>query len=274
MTKIDKTHKLSVSRQCELLNVTRSSFYYSPCKNNSYNEELMKLIDEQYTVTPFYGVPRMVAHLRGLGHKINPKRIRRLYRQMDLHAMGPKPNTSTPHKGNGHSVYPYLLRGYKVNRPDQVWAMDITYVPIDGGHMYLVAIIDLYSRYIVAWSLSNTMTSEWCRECLEIAIDRYGAPEIINTDQGSQFTSPTFTEFTASYKDLQLSMDGKGRAIDNIFIERFWRNLKYEKIYLEPSSNGLELYHKIKDYMKFYNTERPHQSLEYKTPEQMYLLVA
>jgi putative transposase len=138
-----------------------------------------------------------------------------------------------PHKGNGHSVYPYLLRGYKVNRPNQVWAMDITYVPIDGGHMYLVAIIDLYSRYIVAWSLSNTMTSEWCRECLEIAIDRYGAPEIINTDQGSQFTSPTFTEFTASYKDLQLSMDGKGRAIDNIFIERFWRNLKYEKIYLD-----------------------------------------
>lgn len=274
MTKVDKTHKLSVSRQCELLNVTRSSFYYSPCKNNSYNEELMKLIDEQYTVTPFYGVPRMVAHLRGLGHKINPKRIRRLYRQMDLYAMGPRPNTSIPHKGNGHSVYPYLLRGYKVNRPDQVWAMDITYVPIDGGHMYLVAIIDLYSRYIVAWSLSNTMTSEWCRECLEIAIDRYGAPEIINTDQGSQFTSPTFTEFTASYKDLQLSMDGKGRAIDNIFIERFWRNLKYEKIYLEPSSNGLELYHKIKDYMKFYNTERPHQSLEYKTPEQMYLLVA
>jgi putative transposase len=199
MTKVDKTHKLSVSRQCELLNVSRSSFYYSPCKNNFYNEELMKLIDEQYTMTPFYGVPRMVAHLRGLGHRINPKRIRRLYRQMDLYAMGPRPNTSIPHKGNGHSVYPYLLRGYKVNRPNQVWAMDITYVPIDGGHMYLVAIIDLYSRYIVAWSLSNTMTSEWCRECLETAIDRYGAPEIVNTDQGSQFTSPIFTGFTAEY---------------------------------------------------------------------------
>lgn len=152
--------------------------------------------------------------------------------------------------------------------------MDITYVPIDGGHMYPVAIIDVYSRYMVSWSLSNTMTSEWCRECLETAINRYGAPEILNTDQGSRFTSPIFTEFIASYQDLKLSMDGKGRAIDNIFIERFRRNIKYEKLYLEPSENGLELYHKIKDYMKFYNAERPHQSPEYKKPEQMYFLAA
>ena len=274
MTKVDKTHKLSISRQCELLDVPRSSFYYSPRKNSSCNEELMKLIDKQYTITPFYGVPRMVAHLRGLGHEVNPKRIRRLYREMDLHAMGPRPNTSKAHKGNGHTVYPYLLRGLKITRPNQVWAMDITYVPIDGGHMYPVAIIDVYSRYIVSWSLSNTMTAEWCRECFKTAINRYGAPEILNTDQGSQFTSPIFTEFIASYRGFRLSMDGKGRAIDNIFIERFWRNIKYEKLYLEPSENGLELYHKIKDYMKFYNAERPHQSLEYKKPEQIYFLAA
>lgn len=214
----------------------------------------MKLIDKQYTITPFYGVPRMVVHLRGLGYTVNPKRIHRLYRQMDLHAMGPRPNTSKPHKGNGHTVYPYLLNGLKINRSNQVWAMDISYVSIDSGHMYLVAIIDLYSRYVVSWSLSNTMTAKWCRACLEWAIDRYGAPEILNTDQGSQFTSPVFTEFAVSHQGLKLSMDGKGRAIDNVFIERFWRNIKYEKIYLEPSSNGLELYHKIKDY----NTLTPH----------------
>jgi putative transposase len=152
--------------------------------------------------------------------------------------------------------------------------MDITYIPLAGSHLYLVAIIDVYSRYIVGWSLSNTMTACWCRECLEEAIKHHSAPEIINTDQGSQFSSPVFTEFIASYRGFRLSMDGKGRAIDNIFIERFWRNIKYEKLYLEPSENGLELYHKIKDYMRFYNAERSHQSLEYKKPEQMYFLAA
>ncbi|GAB1360177.1 putative transposase [Porphyromonadaceae bacterium KH3R12] len=274
MAKIDKTHQISVSRQCYLLDVPRSSFYYSPLEEGSNNEELMKQIDEQYTFTPFYGVPRMTEHLRGLGYKVNPKRIRRLYRKMDLFAIGPRPNTSKPHKGEGHGIHPYLLRGMTVDRPNQVWAMDITYIPLAGSHMYLVAIIDVYSRYIVGWSLSNTMTTRWCRECLEEAVTRYGAPEILNTDQGSQFSSFDFWGNFSLHPDLKFSMDGKGRAIDNIFIERFWRSLKYEKIYLEPSDNGLELYHKIKDYMNFYNMERAHQGLGYKKPVEMFRTAA
>lgn len=274
MSKIDKTHSLSVSRQCDLLDVPRSSFYYSPREDGSYNEELMKQIDKQYMITPFYGVPRMTHHLRGIGYEVNPKRVRRLYRKMDLYATGPRPNTSKPHRGASHVIYPYLLRGLKVTRPNQVWAMDITYIPLAGSHLYLVGIIDVYSRYIVGWSLSNTMTARWCRECLEEAIKHHGAPEIINTDQGSQFSSPEFSAYFSSYEGLKFSMDGKGRAIDNIFIERFWRNIKYEKLYLEPSDNGLELYHKIKDYMKYYNQERPHQGLEYKRPMEVYRAAA
>ena len=177
MAKIDKTHSLSVSRQCKLLNVPRSSFYYSPREDSSYNEELMKQIDKQYLITPFYGVPRMTHHLHGLGYKVNHKRVRRLYREMDLYGMGPRPNTSKPHKGEGHVIYPYLLRGLSIERPNQVWAMDITYIPLAGSHMYLVAIIDVYSRYIVGWSLSNTMTARWCRECLEEAIKRQARQE-------------------------------------------------------------------------------------------------
>ena len=229
----------------------------------------MKLIDKQYLETPFYGVPRMVAYLKGLGHKVNPKRIRRLYQLMDLHAIGPGPNTSRPHKGEGHTVYPYLLRGLKITRVNQVWGMDITYVPIGNGYMYLVAVIDLFSRFIVGWSLSNTMTAPWCKECVERAIHTHGKPEILNTDQGRQFTCPLFTEFITG-GDISFSMDGKGRAIDNIFIERFWRSIKYEKIYIEPSDDGVELFGKIKGYMEFYNNKRPHQSLGYKKPEQVF----
>lgn len=271
---MDKNHKLSIKRQCELLEVCRSSFYYVPREDSSLNHELMKLIDKQYLETPFYGVPRMTAFLRGLGYKINPKRIRRLYRLMDLQAIGPRPNTSRPHKGKGHHIYPYLLRGLNITRPNQVWAMDITYVPVGNGYMYLVAIIDLYSRYIVGWSLSNTMTSDWCKACLITAILTHGKPEILNTDQGGQFTSPGFAEFVTEDQEIKLSMDGKGRAIDNIFIERFWRNIKHEKIYLEPSEDGIELYGKIKDYMEFYNTRRPHQSLGYEKPVRIYAQAA
>lgn len=266
-------HKLSIKRQCELLEVNRSSFYYIPLEESSYNDELMKLIDKQYLETPFFGVPRMTEYLRSLGHRINPKRIRRLYRLMNLHAIGPRPNTSKPHKGKGHSIFPYLLRNMEITRPNQAWGMDICYVPVGRGYMYLVAIIDLYSRYIVGWSLSNTMTSEWVRECLEGAITRHGEPEIVNTDQGSQFTSPIFTSYFNGIS-TGLSMDGKGRWVDNVFIERFWRNIKYEKIYAEPSDNGLELYEKIKWYMEFYNTRRPHQSLKYLKPEQLYAQAA
>ena len=266
---MDKDEKVSVKRQCELLEVCRSSFYYVPRQEGSDNQELMKLIDKQYMETPFYGVLRMTEHLRELGHVVNPKRIRRLYRLMDLHAIGPRPNTSRPHKGEGHTIFPYLLRNLEIARPNQIWAMDITYVPVGNGYMYLFAIIDLYSRYIVGWSLSNTMTAGWCKECLETSVARFGKPEIINTDQGSQFTAPKFTGYVLG-EDIQFSMDGKGRAIDNIFIERFWRNIKYEKIYLEPSDDGLELYGKIKQYMEFYNTRRQHQSLGYKRPEQVF----
>ena len=184
MGKIDKTHSLSVSRRCQLMNVAQSSFYYSPLEDGSYNEELMKQIDKQYMITPFYGVPRMTNYLRGLVYEVNPKRIRRLYRKMDLYAVGPRPNTSKFHKGEGHAIYPYSLRGLTIERSNRVWAMDITYIPLTGSHMYLFAIIDVYNRYVVGWSLSNTMTARWCRECLEEAIMRYDTPEIINTDQG------------------------------------------------------------------------------------------
>lgn len=272
--KVEKSTPLSVKRQCELLEVSRSSFYYVPQEDNSYNLELMELIDKEYLKHPFFGVPRMTEYLRTLGHKVNPKRIRRLYRIMDIHAIGPRPNTSKPHKGEGHTIFPYLLRGLKAERPNQVWAMDITYIPVGNGFMYLVAIIDLYSRFIVGWSLSNTMTAQWCKECFEMAIMKHGRPEILNTDQGSQFTSPAFTDFVTKGDQTQMSMDGKGRAIDNIFIERFWRNIKYEKIHLEPSADGLELYQKVKDYMAFYNAERQHQSLGYKIPMKVYLAAA
>ena len=198
----------------------------------------MELIDKQYTKTPFYGVPRMVQYLRENGHQVNPKRIRRLYRKMDMHAIGPRPNTSKPHKGDGHIIYLYLLRGLKIERPNQVLTMDITYVPVGNGHMYLVAIIDLYSRFIVKWSLSNRMTATWCKECLEMSIIQFGTPEILNADQGSQFTSPVFTKFIDTLESTQFSLDGNGRAIENIFIERFWRNIKYEKINPEPSEDG------------------------------------
>ncbi len=234
----------------------------------------MKQIDKRYMITPFYGVHRMTLHSRDLGHEVNHKRVRRLYRKMGMYATGPRPNTSKPHKGEGHVVYPYLPRGLYIDRPNQVWAMDITYIPLAGGHMYLVAIIDVYSRYIVGWSLSSTMSARWCHEWLEEAIKRHGTPGIINTDQGSQFTSPEFSGYFSLYPGLQFSMDGKGRAIDNIFIERFWPNLKYEKIYLEPSDSGWELYHKIKDYMKFYNIERPHHGLAYKRPVEMFRAAA
>ncbi|WP_240524773.1 IS3 family transposase [Candidatus Sulfidibacterium hydrothermale] len=266
---MNRKEEISVKRQCELLEVNRSSFYYVPRQEGSYNQELMKLIDKQYMKTPFYGVMRMTTYLRNIGYPVNAKRVRRLYRLMDLQAIGPRPNTSKPHKGEGHTVFPYLLRNLEITHSNQVWAMDITYVPVGNGYMYLFAIIDLYSRYIVGWSLSNTMTTQWCKQTLEQAIKDHGKPKMINTDQGSQFTATEFTEFVTG-KGITFSMDGKGRAIDNIFIERFWRNIKYEKLYLEPSEDGLELYEKIKDYIEFYNTQRPHQSLAYKMPVKVF----
>lgn len=269
---VDKASEMSIVRQCELLEIHRSGLYYKPVGERAYNLELMRMIDEQFMLHPWLGVPRMTRWLRlDKGHWVNPKRIERLYRIMGLQAVGPKPNTSRP--GKNHRVYPYLLRNLKIERPNQAWAMDITYIPVRGGYLYLCAVIDLYSRYVVNWSLSNTMTSEWCRDTLKHAIEQCGCPEIVNTDQGSQFTAEEFTSYVLSDNraaNISLSMDGKGRAIDNIFIERLWRSLKYEHVYLFPASDGLECYKGIQQYFKYYNHERRHQSLEYRTPQRVY----
>lgn len=269
---VDKAHcQLSIVQQCFLLSIHRSGLYYKPVGETALNLELMRLIDEHFMLRPWLGVPRMTEWLvQDMGYKINHKRIERLYGLMGLQAVGPKPNTSKRNKD--HKVYPYLLRNLKIERPNQVWAMDITYIPVRGGYLYLVAVIDLYSRYVLNWSLSNTMTSEWCVQVLDEAIDMYGCPEIINTDQGCQFTSKEFTGYVLdkAQRDIRPSMDGKGRAIDNIFIERLWRSVKYEHVYLFPASDGIECYNGLKTYFAYYNTERRHQSLDDQTPQTVY----
>ncbi len=233
---VEESHpKLSVSRQCKLLSIHRSGHYYQPKRESSYNLKLMRLIDEQYLQHPYYGVPRMTAWLRSGDHQINHKRIGRLYKLMGLEAVGPKPNTSKPF--SEHQKRPYLLKGLKITRVNQVWATDITYVPMENGFMFMVAVIDLYSRYIIGWSLSNTMTAEWCSQVVDQAVKQHGKPDIVNTDQGSQFTSEVFTN-TVDSLQINLSMDGKGRAIDNVFIERFWRSIKYECLYLNAFQMG------------------------------------
>lgn len=266
---IDKAGQLSVARQCDLLEVHRSGLYYQPVPETSFNLELMRQIDEKHMLHPWLGVPRMTQWLRkDMGLQVNHKRVERLYGLLGIQAIGPKPNTSKP--GKGHKIYPYLLRHLAIDRPNQVWAMDITYIPVQGGYLYLVAVIDLYSRYVLSWSLSNTMTSRWCRQTLEEAIRRFGSPEIINTDQGSQFTAEEFSLFVVNDLKIRLSMDGKGRAIDNIFIERLWRSVKYEHVYLFPEFDGLECYQGLKEYFKYYNEERRHQSLNDETPLTVY----
>ena len=270
---VDKasTGKLSIVRQCELLEIHRSGLYYKCAPESDYNLELMRLIDQEHLLHPWLGVPRMTTWLRkDMGHQINHKRIERLYRLMGIQAVGPKPNTSKRNKA--HKVYPYLLRGLKINRLNQVWAMDITYIPVQGGFLYLVAVIDLYSRYVVNWSLSNTMTAQWCKMVLDEAIELHGYPEIVNTDQGSQFTADEFANYVLDKQkhDIKLSMDGKGRAIDNIFIERLWRSVKYEHVYLCPAADGLECYRGMKEYFEYYNHQRRHQSLDDETPFSVY----
>ncbi|MFV0627466.1 MAG: IS3 family transposase [Alphaproteobacteria bacterium] len=271
-THVGKAKALSIRRQCELVEISRSSFYYQPIKESELNLELMGLIDKEYLLHPWLGVPRMTTWLReDKGYKVNPKRIERLYRLMGLSAIGPKPNTSKKGKGSQHRVYKYLLKGLKIERCNQVWAMDITYIPVKGGYLYLCAIIDLYSRFVVGWSLSNTMSSQWCRQTLQTATQQYGIPEILNTDQGSQFTAYEFCDWvTHPDQGIRLSMDGKGRAIDNIFIERLWRSLKYEHVYLFPAEDGLDCYQGIQSYFEYYNKQRRHQSLENQTPLSIY----
>ena len=259
--------RLSVVRQCDLLGIHRSGLYYQPCAESQENLDVMRMLDEQYFKTPFYGVRRLRVWLQNQGYLINRKRLLRLMRQMGWQTLFRRKSTSDPDKQN--RVYPYLLKGLLIERANQVWATDITYVPMKKGFMYLCAVIDLHTRFVLNWSVSNTMSAEWCKQVVDEAIQQYGCPEIFNTDQGSQFTSAIFTALLTDNK-IQISMDGKGRAIDNIFIERLWRTVKYEHIYLHVADDGLKLYQGLKDYFIFYNEQRPHQSLKYKTPAAYY----
>jgi putative transposase len=257
---------LSVRRQCELLGLCRSGLYYEPAGETPENLRLMRRIDEQYTACPFYGSRRMTAWLTQHGEGVNRKRVQRLMRIMGLEAIYPKPRLSTA--GKGHKVYPYLLRGVRVERPDQVWSTDITYVPMASGFMYLAAVIDWYSRYVLAWRLSNTLDGSFCREMLEEAL-RGGRPEVFNTDQGVQFTASAFTGRLEA-AGVAVSMDGRGRALDNVFVERLWRTVKYENIYLRGYEAVPELHRGLARYFAFDNGERLHQSLGYRTPAAVY----
>lgn len=257
---------MSVRRQCELLGLNRSSLYYEPLGETPENLRLMRMIDEQYTACPFYGSRRMMIWLGEQGEEVNRKRVQRLMRKMGLEAIYPKPNLSVA--GRGHKVYPYLLRGVTIERPDQVWSTDITYVPMKQGFMYLAAVIDWYSRYVITWRLSNTLDGWFCVEMLEEAL-RGGKPEIFNTDQGVQFTASAFTG-CLERAGVSVSMDGRGRALDNVFVERLWRSVKYEDIYIRGYETVRELTEGLGRYFAFYNHERFHQSLDYQTPAAVY----
>lgn len=258
---------LSVDRQCNLLAIHRSGLYYQPCAESEENLAIMRLLDEQYFKTPFYGVRRLTVWLQRQGYQINRKRVKRLMDLMGWQTIFRAPRTSDPDKQ--HKVYPYLLKGMDITKANQVWATDITYIPMRKGFMYLCAVMDLHTRYVVNWSISNTMSAEWCKQVMEEAIENNGKPQIANSDQGSQFTSEVFTSLLND-NNIQISMDGKGRAIDNIFVERLWRSVKYEHIYLHTPADGIELYEGLKRYFQFYNSERFHQSLDYQVPEVLY----
>ena len=258
---------LSVARQCRLLSISRSSYYHTAAGESAENLALMVEIDRQFLETPFYGVRQMRWHLRALGHRVNVKRVRRLMRLMGLMPIYQRPRTSIPAKG--HKIYPYLLRGVTVDRPNQVWCADITYIPLARGFLYLVAIMDWWSRKVLAWRLSNTMDVQFCVDALEEALGRYGAPEIFNTDQGSQFTSWPWTQRLRE-AGIRISMDGRGRFLDNIFIERLWRSLKYECVYLHAFSGGGEARGSIGKWIDFYNDRRPHAAHGGATPAGVY----
>jgi putative transposase len=260
--------KPRVRRQCELLGLNRSSLYYKPAGESSENLRLMRLIDEQYTACPFYGSRRMTAWLTQQGEPVNRKRVQRLMRLMGLEAIYPKPRLSAA--GRGHRTYPYLLRGVAIQRPDQVWSADITYVAMVSGFMYLAAAIDWFSRYVVAWRLSNTLDGAFCTEMLDEALSR-GRPEVFNTDQGVQFTAEAFTGRLES-AGVAVSMDGRGRALDNVFVERLWRAVKYEDIFIQGYEEVPELRCGLARYFAFYNHARLHQALGYRTPAAVYTM--
>ena len=253
-------------RQCQLTGISRSGLYYRPVEESAENLELMRLLDEQYTRTPFYGVRRMACWLGKQGYGVNVKRVRRLLRQMGLEAIYPRPRLSVP--GPGHRIYPYRLRGLKIDRPNQVWGSDITYIRLRQGFIYLVAILDWFSRYVLGWEVSTSLESAFCLAALDWAL-KTGCPEMFNTDQGAQFTSEDFTgRLEAS--GITISMDGRGRAMDNIFVERLWRTVKYEEVYLHDYEQVDDAVNNLRNYFWFYNHERPHQALGYRTPAAIY----
>lgn len=259
--------RLSITRQCDLLKISRSSWYYEALGESLLNLKLMRLIDEQFLESPCYGARQMARSLRRQGYWVNRKRVRRLMQKMGLMAIYQKPKTSEPHPE--HKVYPYLMRGLDITEPNQVWCADVTYIPMRRGFLYLVAVMDWYSRKVLSWRLSNTLDAEFCVAALEEAFGKYGKPAIFNTDQGSQFTSLAFTQ---ALKDagVNISMDGKGRWMDNIMIERLWRTLKYECVYLNAYETGSEARKGIEKWVRRYNEERPHSSLDDRTPDEAY----
>jgi len=259
---------LSIAAQCALLSVNRSTFYYTPVPESYFNLELMKIIDRFYMKRPSLGYKAMTKRLKRLKYGVGKKRIRRLMQLMGISSVyRRKKKTTIPNKQ--HFKYPYLLRGLKINRPNQVWCVDITYIPMRKGFIYLVGIMDWYSRKILSWRISNTMDTSFCIEALEEALSKHGKPRIFNSDQGCQFTSKEFTEILLK-NDIQISMDGKGRAIDNVFIERFWKSLKYEEVYTKAYETVKEAVFNIGEYIWDYNNDRPHTSLGDKTPEEVY----
>lgn len=265
---VDAYHPtLSIRRQCQLLDLNRATFYWLPARESALNLELMRLIDREYTRAPFYGYRRMTARLNNAhGYAVNPKRVARLMAKMGLQAVYPRPRTSLPDAQ--HRKYPYLLRDLAIDRPNQVWAADITYVPLPQGFMYLVAILDWFSRFVLAWQLSNTLDGAFCLAALRRALHG-GQPDIFNTDQGVQFTAQAFISEVEAAR-IRVSMDGRGRFVDNIFVERLWRTVKYEDIYLKGYETVPALAAGLDDYFQLYNYERPHQSLGYRTPAEVH----
>ncbi len=258
---------LSIARQAKLLGVSRSSVYYHPKPDSTEELDLLKRLDEIFTENPMYGSRRLQAMLKREGVLVGRRRIRRLMRKLGLWAITPKPNTSKPHPE--HKIFPYLLRDMTIDQANQVWATDITYIPMRRGFLYLVAILDWATRRVLAWRLSNTLTADFCVEALREAIAKYGQPSIFNTDQGSQFTSEKFTGVLKEHK-IQISMDGRGRCHDNIFVERLWWTVKHEWVYLRPAENGIEQKRSLMEFFDWYNRRRPHQSLDWQTPDEVY----
>ena len=268
---IDSSEDLSISEQCQALDISRSSYYYEPVAESQQNLDILRLLDEWYLKRPFYGVKRLTQDLLAMDYLVNEKRVRRLMKLQGWQTLYCAPRTTRIDAAA--YKYPYLLRSLSIERKNQVWAIDITYVPMRRGFMYLCAIIDLHTRFVVNWGISNSMNAEWCCQIVKEAIDVHGKPEILNSDQGCQFTSEVYTRLLKD-NEVQISMDGKGRALDNIFIERLWRTVKYEHIYLHVYTDGTSLYRGLQDFFNFYNTERRHQSLDYELPTKKYSQVA